>query len=949
MNSKYQIANSKYIFLLLTALCSLLAPLCLLLTPSLYASSITRPPSAGRIWDKKWLDINRWRCPFYNDGRYAYDEATTQGAGTWPYPRRNQYIFGAGPWVGAIRGRDTLVTVGYNPNNARGEFFPTPAFDWQSGTGNALDRIYKAPSDWPPPQSRFGTDTTLVPQRFFSLQDMWCVYCDLSPDYHWAGGGPLGIEVYQTIYAWNYPTNQDIFFITYKIKNVSPDTIKKMLLGACMDPDVGESGYFVLEEGDMVGLIKYRIIGGDTIRDLGFVGDYNNIETNPRYWESGTPGVVAYKFLEGGPMGMSSFKKFTIDIDPPRDIDQYLTMAGYDYRTGVYSPYDSIDLQPMDKRFITCTGPFNLPPESVATILVACLAAPFGGPGELWPDRINDTNDLKPMCKLAVTAQYIYDQNWLLPGPPAASKAILVPMDHAIRIVWDDLAERTPDPYYNIASDPTSSGYDPAYRKYDFEGYKLYKSSDGLNWSLLTQCDLNNGIRFKIRNDSVINDTIDEAGVTTRATDKGVLYSYYDKNVLNGFTYYYRVASYDYNFTTTASGISTISFESNPPPVSARPRWEAPNYATPSVTITRTLGNNDNPGLKCSTSIVTPFQITREPIYITFYGPQYGGAPKKAIFRLTAKIGDSLVLDTFRFTYDYGTTQKRNFPPIGGAEIITTTSIPVPSVKVFDTIYPLVNSGNYPDSVIKPRYVGLAFGNWAFRGSDYKIVWREIGGIKTCQVYDMTNGGVEVPKTRFRNLALFDSLANGWCFVSRTFTLPTDTLKTSTGMIYINQGYIALNFPGATLDSIGSLINQIVDGDVWFVKAYSDNKSAPYYNVFRLDGNPPDQRTDTTYKLNVKVVPNPYIMTNRWEISKFERRIAFTHLPATCNIRIYTMAGNLVKVIKHTDKDVQPMDKGGTEYWNLLNEHKQLVSSGVYIFHIESPVGEQIGKFAIIQ
>ncbi|MDW7987792.1 MAG: hypothetical protein RMJ65_03670 [candidate division WOR-3 bacterium] len=923
----------------------------IVIVPEVEARSLTRPPRDSRIRDKKYLDINRWRCPFYNEGRYAYDEATGEGGGFWPYPLRNQYIFGAGPWVGAIKGSDTLVTNGYNPNTAYSEFFPAPSFE--QSTGNAYDRIYKYPSDWPPPQWRFGYDTSLVPQKAFSLQDMWCVYSDHMEDFHVAPGRPLGIEVYQTILAWNYPTNQDIFFILYKVKNVSPDTLKQVILGACMDPDIGESGYHVLEEGDMVGLIKKRFIGGDTVRDVGFVGDYNNLETS--YWQSGTPGAVAYKFLEGAHdpetgqlLGMTAFKKFTIDIDPPKDVDQYLTLAGYDYRTGIYSPYDSIDLQPMDKRFIACTGPFNLPPGGVANILVACLAAPYGDAGELWPNR--DTNDLKPLCKLAVTAEFIYNQGWLLPGPPAAPNAVLYPMDKAIRIVWDDIAERTPDPYYDaVASDTTSPGYDPNYRRFDFEGYKLYKSADGINWTLLTQCDLDNGIKFKIRNDTLFyGDTTSGTGVTTLANDRGVFYSYVDKNVVNGFVYYYKVATYDLNFTTAGTQIDTISFESNPPPISARPRWEAPNYSSSWVKIDRVIGGTNN-ALRCSTKIVLPYLVPKETLKIKFAGPVYTGSSTRVLYRYVVEDKNgNIVQDTVRFYYTIGATKTQNLPPVGGTELIAKTTLTLPT-RVYDTIYPI--TGNYPADRLAPRNVTIPIGQWAYRGSDYKIVWQVVGGIKTCKVLDVTNGNIEVPKTKFQTTPIwYDSMANGWCFVDRTLRNGTDTLKTGSAYLYLNWGYIALNRVSATVfDTVGALINNINDGDTWYIKANPQCISAPYYNVFYLYGQPAEIRSDTTYTLNVKVVPNPYLITNRWETGRFDRRIAFTHLPARCKIRIYTVAGNLVRIIEHNDTSERPMDKGGTEYWDLLNEHNQLVSSGIYIFHIESDVGEQIGKFAIVQ
>ena len=88
-------------------------------------------------------------------------------------------------------------------------------------------------------------------------------------------------------------------------------------------------------------------------------------------------------------------------------------------------------------------------------------------------------------------------------------------------------------------------------------------------------------------------------------------------------------------------------------------------------------------------------------------------------------------------------------------------------------------------------------------------------------------------------------------------------------------------------------------------------------------------------------------MYNRWEIRREARKIAFINLPSECTIRIYTLAGDLVKVIEHKAVS-EDEDKGGMEFWNLLNMHDQIVASGVYIFHVESKVGSQVGKFATL-
>jgi hypothetical protein len=92
----------------------------------------------------------------------------------------------------------------------------------------------------------------------------------------------------------------------------------------------------------------------------------------------------------------------------------------------------------------------------------------------------------------------------------------------------------------------------------------------------------------------------------------------------------------------------------------------------------------------------------------------------------------------------------------------------------------------------------------------------------------------------------------------------------------------------------------------------------------------------------VKVVPNPYIATNEWETTPYERRIEFTHLPVECDIRIYNVAGELVCEIEH---------KNGTsmEPWNLRNTANQEISPGLYFYHIESDIGEKTGKFVIIK
>ena len=112
----------------------------------------------------------------------------------------------------------------------------------------------------------------------------------------------------------------------------------------------------------------------------------------------------------------------------------------------------------------------------------------------------------------------------------------------------------------------------------------------------------------------------------------------------------------------------------------------------------------------------------------------------------------------------------------------------------------------------------------------------------------------------------------------------------------------------------------------------------------------------------IRVVPNPYLITNKAVTAEGTDKIFFTHLPPRCTIRIYTLAGELVREIEH--ESIAPFnpnerlaqgDKGGTAEFALLNRYNQALASGVYIFHVEARdesdtvVGNKIGRFAIIR
>jgi hypothetical protein len=94
---------------------------------------------------------------------------------------------------------------------------------------------------------------------------------------------------------------------------------------------------------------------------------------------------------------------------------------------------------------------------------------------------------------------------------------------------------------------------------------------------------------------------------------------------------------------------------------------------------------------------------------------------------------------------------------------------------------------------------------------------------------------------------------------------------------------------------------------------------------------------------DVRVVPNPYFGYSRYETSYDTPVLRFTHLEPGATVRIFNLAGQLIKTLEHTE-DVNELD------WDLRNEAGLKIASGMYIAYVEVPgVGEKIIKFGVIQ
>lgn len=136
------------------------------------------------------------------------------------------------------------------------------------------------------------------------------------------------------------------------------------------------------------------------------------------------------------------------------------------------------------------------------------------------------------------------------------------------------------------------------------------------------------------------------------------------------------------------------------------------------------------------------------------------------------------------------------------------------------------------------------------------------------------------------------------------------------------------------------------DGDVWLFRTASGAPATPRPPVpgqtirLSISGGTNDL---ADADLNaVTVVPNPFIAANEITRGAGLQRILFTNLPPVATIRIYTISGNLIRVLEHTDGS-------GTEPWDVRTRYDLLVASGNYYYHITTPDGRtSLGRLAVV-
>ena len=551
-------------------------------------------------------------------------------------------------------------------------------------------------------------------------------------------------------------------------------------------------------------------------------------------------------------------------------------------------------------------------------------------------------SNLRDLQDNVEVVQSIYDANYRFATPPPQPTVRAFADNGRVTLMWDNRAER---------------GIDPVTNKNDFEGYKVYRSTDAnfLDPQVILDAqgtgpigngrpeavfDLDNGVRG-------YSDLAVSGIQYFLGDDTGITHTFTDDDVLDGQTYYYAVTAYDrgseeFNFYPSENAIAvsrTLRGGTVLPPnvVQVRPNVRVPGYVGAEVTSgpTQTAGQG--------TGTVTVRVLSSEAVPENGrFRVEFTGEPDSAraeSYRLiNADTGEVLFEDGGDFSGE-GTGPVE----LGLQPVVATLEAPTIDVDASGftegSSTSVVLSGEYlaalPANLRRPGYpedVVLEFAD-TFIGASRPAIgqpsvptkFRPVGA-ESGFVYPFTFRDLDGDQTLSAPGELVDLL---------TPEAEGSTRLRATWRITVDEG--GDNPPGAG-DTFRLVVRTpFAPGDV-----FEFTTRAAYVD--------PALAAEAFQEQEPYVVPNPYVAAASFEPERFatagrgNRRMEFRAIPANATIRIYTVAGDLVQTLTHDGMTT------GIVPWDLRTKDRLEVAPGLYIFHVDADgVGESVGKFAIIK
>ncbi len=638
--------------------------------------------------------------------------------------------------------------------------------------------------------------------------------------------------------------------------------------------------------------------------------------------QSGEPHIDKTDKNESDQIGLTSFDLFNIGSGVSFQVDNSI-WDRISYSHFVATPLSG------NVAFLFGSGPFILKSGSSERFSLGLI---FG-------------NDLADVQRNKDVAQNIYNNNYNFARPPDKPKVTAIAGDKKVTLYWDDLAEKSFDSFLN---------------EFDFEGYKIYKSTDpGFIDAYTITSGYGDPTLFKpVAQFDLVDEIsgffpIDYQGVKIYMGDnKGIQHSWTDTDVMNGQTYYYAVVSYD-------KGNASIGL--------------LPTECT--KIVVRDLAGNIN--LDVNTAAVTP-------------GTSVAGYTSAGLKETLQHIqGNATGLVNLEIIDPNKVGNKDYLLKFTDTDNPDSIFYSLYEIFVSDTI-PVFNNSTYTKGEkLNPFFDGMSLNvfNDEILYDDLNSGWVK----KTSNLLIVLNSR---PSTPTEGIAPRDSIEGFPSSYEIRIGVP-DTAWRQSGSNIVPR--YETNFQIIDIYSNKKIRYDLSEPDVNLQNGKIDNGESVFIwmklngswrQIWQMQFNAPSNetpdspdsndvgmvkiktpfRTGDTYKFTtipqhinyekakvdlekVAVVPNPYVGAARWEPQRLtqsgrgERRVYFIHLPQEATIRIYTISGDHVKTIHHSSTLLD-----GQEPWDLISKEGQDVAPGVYIFHIEAPgIGEKIDKFAIIK
>lgn len=831
-------------------------------------------------------------------------------SGEWPRNSGHNYIGEIRYWMGAVtESGDTLVANTYDDFQGMAMPFDgenkyriylstdtTRYYDYDTsdtvglGTGSPANgwRV------WDPELQAYTYNETYedplqtspVDGGPTSLQDSHFRFNDAA-----SGQSLLGLELTHTCLSWNYCYNEDFVFVVMEITNKSGQDYSDFAVGLYIDIDVG--GLDGTGENGRLG----DLVAFDSTENLAWI--YDQDAYDPGWGPRVKTGVMGTKYLKTPQgIGMTGFRSGDWAIvNNLTDADRYELIAS--------NQFDQ-SLPPTDQFYIQCTEGIDLKADSTVRIVYALIA------GE-------DEEDFRENAALA---QGLYDANFVGPQPPATPILSARSADRRVYLSWNDTSE---------------TSLDPATGEADFVGYKLYRSDDqGKTWGV---------VNYDTNNDCLETDYHPIAWYALSETSSRIPHSFVDTGLYNGVEYWYCLVAYDGGDTTMGidalqSGFGIAGQSANVAAVT--PESDPAGFYDAAATVTHEYTG----GGRASEGVATPIifdesALTGSEYAVTFSDETYG----TYWYLLNMTTGDTLLSDMTLYSSD-----PNMFDVVEGLRVSVT------------------NGERYPRAMGQSEFASAGDTTLAI-----DIFWGPSMPALTGSDADVWNDSPFRPDFELRYTG--DStkaswLAEYWYGGNRVYWVPFEAWNTATNTRislavwdYANDGVwdpeddIAfVNYP---YDTSVNLVEAAFPTEYsWMITLDTSVYDPSIGDVLEVQGAPMNGPSDRfTFKVdgvnadvaageldNVKVVPNPYYArySPMVETAEGQSVLKFINLPDECTIRIYTLAGDLVETIRHDGS------RGEAE-WDLLSMNRQQVASGIYLYHLESPYGERLGRFAVIK